>query len=370
MLRRRLAVPVFVVALVLAAVGPAAAQSEVLRIPRVSDPPVITRYLDGTTVPPGVKITGLKQREPGDGVDSSVQTEVYLSYDAKHLYAVYICHDDPALVRANMTKRESIMGDDVVGLVLDTYRDGRRAYMFLVNPLGIQMDGVSTEGQRDDYSYDTLWQSDGRLTRLGYVVVIAMPFKSLRFSSDDIQTWGIAVARIVPRANETSVWPYITRRIANFASQMAKLEGLQGISPGRNVRVIPYGDFAADRVLGDNGYVSDQSARVGVDAKAVIKDTVTVDATLNPDFSQVESDEPQVTINQRFEVFFPEKRLRLDLLATYLVNPWTAVYVGYTDGYENWQLEPLTQRPIGRTASATTSVGRQVFVKVSYLFAF
>ncbi len=285
------------------------ADTPTLRIPRVTDPPVIDRYLDGTVTPPGVKVTEFVQREPGDGVPATAPTAAYLSYDATHVNVVFICTDDPAKVRANLTKREAIMGDDVVGLVLDTYGDGRRSYLFLVNPLGIQMDGVSTVGQDDDYSYDTLWQSDGRLTPTGYVVVIRIPFKSLRFSHAEVQTWGLAVARLMPRTNETSFWPYITRRIANVNQQLAVLEGIEGTSPGRNLLAIPYGNFAAARVKGADGeYQTDGSARVGVDAKAVIGGAVTVDATVNPDYSQVESDEPQVTINQRFEVFFPEKR--------------------------------------------------------------
>lgn len=296
------------VCLVLAAAGPASAEPPVLRIPRVDAPPVLERYLDGTVAPPGAKVTGFKQREPGDGTDSVVETDVYVSYDDKHLYAVFICRDDPAKVRANLTRREAITDDDRVGLLLDTYRDGRRSYLLLANPLGIQMDGIIAEGQRDDYSFDALWSSEGRLTSFGYVVTMAVPFRSLRFSGDAGQIWGVAFGRVVPRANEVSFWPYITRRISAFGPQMARLEGLAGISPGRNVSVIPYGNFAADRVLDDAGYVSERAARVGVDAKAVIRDTVTVDATLNPDFSQVESDEPQVTINQRFEVYYPEKR--------------------------------------------------------------
>ncbi len=292
-----------------------------LSIPRVSEPPVLSHYVDGTQIPPGVRVSGFKQREPGDGLDAQVETVVYLSFDRKNLYAVYICRDDPSKVRANLTKRESIMGDDLVGLMLDTYGDGRRAYMFLVNPLGIQMDGVTTEGQDDDFSYDTVWTSEGRRTGFGFVVLIAMPFKSLRFSNDATQTWGVALARMVPRTNETSFWPYITRRIASFGKQLARLEGLEEISPGRNLLAIPYGNFAADRVLSEEGYVSDRSARVGIDAKAVIRDAVTVDATLNPDFSQVESDEPQVTINRRFEVFFPEKRPFFIENASYFETP-------------------------------------------------
>ena len=302
----------FIAALTIAATGQASAagaEKPTITVPRVSAPPDIERYVDGKATPPGVRVTGFVQREPGDGVPASAETAVFLSYDEHHFYAVFVCRDDPSKVRANMTKREAIMGDDLVGLLLDTYHDGRRSYEFLANPLGIQMDGVATEGQDDDWSYDTLWQSDGRLTADGYVVVMKVPFKSLRFSNAPTQTWGVAVARMIPRANETSFWPYMTRRIASMGQQMATMDGLAGISPGRNLQFIPYGDFATARVLNEAGVqVAENSARAGVDGKAVIRDALTVDMTVNPDFSQVESDEPQVTVNQRFEVFFPEKR--------------------------------------------------------------
>ena len=303
------------------------AEKPSVTIPRVTEPLELSRYLDGKTIPPGTRITGLVQQEPGDGVPSSLETTVYLSYDDSHLYAVFICKDEPGKVRANMTKREAIMGDDIVGLLLDTYHDGRRAYEFLVNPLGIQLDGVATEGQDDDFSYDTLWQSDGRLTEDGYVVVMKIPFKSLRFSNAAVQTWGVAVARSIPRANETSFWPYITRRIAGLGQQLATLEGLEGISPGRNLQAIPYGNFATARVLDEEGVRrTEQSARVGVDGKAVIKDAMTVDMTVNPDFSQVESDEPQVTVNQRYEVYFPEKRPFFIENAGYFETPQTLFF--------------------------------------------
>lgn len=295
--------------LLLASAGPAAAEPPTVRIQRVDSPPVIEHFVDGQSVPPGTHITGFVQREPGDGVPISEETHAYVSYDSRHLYVVFVCKEDPARLRARMTRREAIEGDDMVGVVLDTYGDGRRAYLFLVNPLGIQLDGVTGDGMDDDYSYDTLWTSEGRITRDGYVVLISIPFRSLRFSRAPSHTWGFAVARAIVRTNETAFWPYITRRIASFGQQLARLEGLEGISPGRNLQAIPYATFAAARLLDPSGVHRDErDGRAGVDAKAVIRDAVTLDVTANPDFSQVESDEPQVTINQRFEVFFPEKR--------------------------------------------------------------
>ena len=287
----------------------ARAQAPSVTIPRVTEPPTIEKDLDGTVSPPGAKLTDFRQREPGDGVPASQPTAAFLSYDDQHLYVVFVCTDEPGKVRAHLSKRESIGGDDWVAVAIDPYHDGHRSYLFITNPLGIQLDGVAPDGRDDDYSYDTLWRSEGRLTPTGYVVLVAIPFKSLRFTPLAAQTWGIAVGRQVVRNNETSFWPYITRRISSVGRQLATLEGIGGVSPGRNLMAIPYGSFTSARLLDDDGVrASDTSGRVGVDAKAVIKDALTIDATIEPDFSQVESDEPQVTINKRFEVFFPEKR--------------------------------------------------------------
>jgi hypothetical protein len=281
-----------------------------LRIPRVAEPPAIEDFVNGTPPAAFASITDFRQREPEDGAPASLPTTAYLGYDDDHLYVVFVCEDDPARVRAHYSRRESIFGDDLVGVILDTFRDQRRAYLFLTNPLGIQLDGVTSETGDDDYSFDALWHSEGRLTARGYVVRIAIPFRSLRFSGAETQTWGVAVGRIIVRNNETSFWPHITRRIAGFGQQLATLEGLERISRGRNMQFIPYGTFTGARFLErDRAARADEArGRAGLDAKMVLRDAVTLDLTANPDFSQVESDEPQVTINQRFEVFFPEKR--------------------------------------------------------------
>ncbi|MDW8240508.1 MAG: DUF5916 domain-containing protein, partial [Acidobacteriota bacterium] len=260
-----------------------------------------------------VCVSDFRQREPGDGIPVSLETTACLSYDRDHLYVVFICKDDPAKVRARLSRREAIFEDDLVGVTLDTFQDRRRAYLFLANPLGIQADAIVGEGQEDDFSFDTLWYSEGRLTEDGFLVRMAIPFRSLRFPATHTQTWGVALGRIIPRLNEQAFWPYITRRVAGFLQQLATLEGLEDISAGRNWQFIPYGAFAAARFfdpVGTNGpgWSKKVEGRGGMDAKFVLRDAFTLDLAVNPDFSQVESDDPQVTLNQRFEVFFPEKR--------------------------------------------------------------
>src|SRR5437867_7029987 len=142
------------------------------------------------------------------------------------------------------------------------------------------------------------------------MVRIVIPFRSLRFPRAPAQTWGIALGRYIRRNNEQSYWPHLTKRLAGLVPQFANLEGLRDISPGRNLQAIPYGAFTGARFLDTDvpAFREENDQRVGVDLKAVVRDALTLDGTVNPDFSQVESDEPQVTINSRFEVFFPEKR--------------------------------------------------------------
>lgn len=294
-----------------------------IRIARVHAEPRLDDVASGRIADDMTKISGFVQREPRDGAPVSRETTAYLGYDDRNFYAVFVCKEDPRIVRAHMAKRESIMGDDIVALILDTFHDRRHAYEFIVNPLGIQLDGVTTEGQNDDYSFDTLWRSEGRLTADGYVVRIAVPFRSLRFSNARVQEWGVTLGRILPTRNETSFWPHITRQLSGFGEQLATLTGLENISPGRNVQFIPYGAFTGARFLDQSAgtYGSTREGRAGLDAKMVIRDALTLDVAANPDFSQVESDEPQVTINQRFEVQFPEKRPFFIENAAYFTTP-------------------------------------------------
>ncbi|HEU4391156.1 MAG TPA: carbohydrate binding family 9 domain-containing protein, partial [Blastocatellia bacterium] len=195
---------------------PAIGTPPTIGIPRVSRPPKLEDFLNNTSREAETKVNDFRQREPHDGDPVSQATTGYLSYDDKNLYVAIECKDQPNLVRAHMSRREDIFNDDVVGVMLDTFHDRRRAYEFFVNPLGVQLDGTTVEGQNDDFSFDTLWHSEGRLTADGFTVLLAIPFKSLRFSNADPQTWGIAIFRLFARNNEQSFWPYITRRVQGF----------------------------------------------------------------------------------------------------------------------------------------------------------
>jgi hypothetical protein len=289
------------------------AQMRMLRIPRVSRAPQLGDFLDGVPRQAELAVSDFRQYQPGDGVPVSQPTTAYLSYDEKHLYVVYVCKDDPKLIRARLTKHDQIMEDDRVILNIDTFHDHRHMYWFDINPYGVQADGNVTDGVEDDPSWDTVWRTEGRITEDGYVVWAAVPFKSIRFPNKDEQVWGLILGRFIRRNNEFSVWPHVSNRQPGWVQQGGDLEGLRGISPGRNLQFIPYGLFSRARYLdsppaASPQFITENESRAGLDSKVVFKDAFTLDLALNPDFSQVESDEPQVTVNQRYEVYYPEKR--------------------------------------------------------------
>jgi hypothetical protein len=301
------------------ALGPPA-----LTIPRLSRAPALEDFLgmkpEGEIAQQMAKVTGFVQRNPHDGEKVSEETAGYLGYDQKNLYVVFVCFDDPKKVRARMSVREDIYDDDQVAVIFDTFHDRRRAYEFQTTPLGVQWDAIYTEASRQetggnwDVSWDAVWDSRGKVTSRGFVVWMAIPFKSLRFPATKQQEWGIILYRGIIRKNEEAFWPQISYKVAGRLGQAATLYGLEGISPGRDIELIPYGIMRGFRALDQrdpyNPYFQSATAQgqAGVDAKFVLHDHFVVDMTANPDFSQVESEDPQITVNQRFEVYFPEKR--------------------------------------------------------------
>lgn len=295
---------------------PALAAESSLSIPYTDVRPTLDDFL-GMEVPPHLQgklaRTGpFIQREPDDGSPPTQPTEVYLAYDEQHLYAVFLAFDDqPQEIRANMSPRGNVFNDDNLNILIDTFSDQRRAYMFLANPLGIQFDAQYIEGGNFEPSFEAVWDSDGAVTDQGYVVVMAIPFRSLRYPDDSDQSWRVMFNRSIPRYSEESYWPRYTRAIEGRLNQTAQLSGIRDIRSGRNIQLIPFTFLRNVDVLDPEAgaFVEDDlDEDFGLDAKMVIQNSLVLDATINPDFSQVESDQPQVTVNQRFEVQFPEQR--------------------------------------------------------------
>ncbi len=284
-----------------------------LPIPRAKSAPILADYVAGVPEDAGFKIENFTQRWPRDGVEASRSTTAYLSYDETNFYAVFVAKDDPALIRARIAKREDFEGDDFVVLELDTFHDKRRSFSFFVNPYGVQQDSKRTEGFEPDMNFDTQWESEGQLTPDGYVTLLAIPLKSLRFKNADVQTWGVAVGRVIARLNEESFWPHITKQVAGFVPQLATMTIPERLSSGRNAQVNPFVFLGNSRALNSDDlnrpvWHTENKWQAGLDAKWVLGDASALDVTIKPDFSEVESDEPQIVIDKRYEVLFPEKR--------------------------------------------------------------
>ena len=296
------------------------ALAQELNIPLVAAPPELADFL-GMAPSDAVRsryavVTDFTQREPQDGATSTQRTDVYLGYDSRNLYAVFVAHDDdPASIRANLAPRENIENDDRVGLLIDTFDDQRTAYGFRSSPLGVQWDGRWTEVGREgfDSSFEAVWYTDAQLTAGGYVVMMTIPFRAMRFPETLDQRWRIQFERLIPRASEESYWPAYSQLVDGRLNQAAVLNGVRDVSPGRNIQIIPYGfvrsfDVLDPTLTGGPGFDDGTEDEIGLDAKFVLRDSFVLDMTLNPDFSQVESDQPQVTVNERFEVNYPERR--------------------------------------------------------------
>ena len=290
-----------------------------LTLARVSRPPRIAdvESMDGLDASVGMRrIEGFVQRFPNDGAPVSERTIVYAGYDQEFLYVAFQCFDSaPDRIGAHLVPRDSLPNDeDSVAVHMDTFRDLKHAYGFQINAHGVQTEGIYTEGQGWDLSWDTVWRSEAKRTDKGYVVLVAIPFKSLRFPATEQQSWGMFFYRAIARKSEQVYWPACSTRVAARFRQAAIVDGIEHVSPGRNLQAIPYVSSRSFKAMevgagGGASFVSKSiEGAIGLDAKTVVHDSIVIDATVNPDFSQVESDQPQITVNKPFEVFFPEKR--------------------------------------------------------------
>jgi hypothetical protein len=297
-----------------------------VRVPRFAQPPVIDGRLDDEVWKGAVVLKDFYQVQPGDNLLPSKPTVVFLGYDAKFLYVAYHAYDERDRVRATIAKRDAIFDDDYVGLFFDTFNDKRKAYEMNFNPLGIQADGILTSGQGEDFSVDMVVESKGTVVEDGYVVEVAIPFKSLRYEAGKDKLWGVHFYRRIKRFNnELDMWIPLSRDISNWLAQAGHITGLEGLSTehtlevipsltlsetGKITRSIPRAARRANTALVDPGRFVNEPVKFdpGVTVKYGITPTVTLDFAVNPDFAQVEADQTVVTANQRFPIFFEEKR--------------------------------------------------------------
>ena len=255
---------------------------------------------------------------PGDNVPPPVKTDFLVTYDDDYLYAAWRAADpNPAAIRAHLMDRDSIntfIQDDHVLLMIDTFNDERRGFQFRINPLGVQADAVFSQNEGvEDFSFDMIWDSAGRISAEGYIIEIAVPLNQIRFPrTEGLQTWGFDIGRSYPRSvrHRLSSAPRDRNNIC-ILCQVDKVTGFANLQPGRNLEVTPtVTSNRTDVASGAPGDLEsgDEEIEAGVSARWGITPNVSLNAAINPDFSQVEADVAQLDVNERFALFFEEKR--------------------------------------------------------------
>src|SRR5215203_3605508 len=287
-----------------------------IKIPKIEISPTIDGKIDEEVWKQAAVFKDFYQTFPGDNIEPSKPTEVMVMYDEKHLYVAFKCWDEKDKIRATIAKRDEVTGEDNVRMWLDTYNDQRRAYVLAFNPLGIQQDGIYTEGQGADFSVDIVMESKGVIEDWGWVVEVKIPFKSLRYSAGKGKMWGFNTARNIDRLNdEFDQCLPDDRNVSGFLIKHGKITGLEDIKYERTLEIVPSitlsetgQKFAAlDPITGR--FVNKPIEHdIGVTLKYLISPNITLDATINPDYAEIEADAPVVTANQRFPIFFQEKR--------------------------------------------------------------
>jgi len=279
-----------------------------------------------------LKVTGFTQNTPRDGEPGTEKTEVWLGHTKNALYFVFICRDrQPGAIRRHLARRENVLKDDNVAVFLDPFQDRRNGILFKVNPAGVQADASWTDTDGADYSYDQVWDSDAKVTSEGWMALIAIPFRSLRFRPNGAD-WGVVFMRNLPRNSELDYWPRISASVTGILSQEATLRGIEGVTGSHNVQINPYvlgqSEHTLETVDPLTPYFSSRlyEGTAGGEIKAILKDHIVLDATINPDFSDVESDQPQFTVNQRYSVYYPELRPFFLENASYFSTPISLVY--------------------------------------------
>ena len=261
------------------------------------------------TIPP---ITDFRQRVPVDGDFPTERTEVRIAFDSDAIYFGFRLFDShPDLIRRSILQREGrIDEDDHIWIGLDTYHDGRNAYIFELNSFGTQGDALITDESMtlSDWNWEGVYRSEARVTDEGWTLEVAIPFTTIRFEDAEAPEMGVAIRRAIRRKNEEVFWPHIPQRYRagfNQVSQYATLSGLRDVRRGRYMELKPFAILGGQKLSEnpDTDVVDD----IGVDFKYAITSNLTADLTWNTDFAQVESDNVQVNLT-RFSLFFPEKR--------------------------------------------------------------
>ena len=322
-----------------AAMLPSLSVATTSELPRLEGEIKIDGVLENGEWQGAVRIDLGVETSPAENQPAPVRTTAFLIEDGENLYVAFDAKDpDPQAIRAYLRDRDSAWEDDYVGISLDTYNDERRAFQFFANPLGVQMDKIHSDvssggnGRGDDAAWDAIWESAGHINDTGYVVEMRIPLSQLRFpAASGRKTWGYDLMRQYPRDRKRSLASNPQDRNRScYLCQVGKLEGLDGSQPGHDIEVVPTLTASRIETTDDPAFIPLSSGDMKVEGGLTMRWGITPDLTsnlaINPDFSQIESDVLQLDVNNRFALFFPEKRPFFLEGADYFKTPLDAVF--------------------------------------------
>lgn len=286
-----------------------------LTIGRAVGPIEIDGVLDDAGWQGAAKVGNFAEHFPDEQARPSVESEVWVTYDDKHLYIAFLAFDRPSTIRASLRDRDEMWQDDYFGILLDTYGDAAWAYFLFANPFGVQGDSrFATAGGEDD-GFDIIYHTEAQITDRGYHIEMAIPFASLRFPDRPVHTWRATFWRTRPRGSrEQHTWAAIDRDDPCFLCQFGTLTGIEGVRPGGALEFLPSVVASHNGALRNtsdpsSGFENDRvDGDFSVGVRYAFASGITAEGTFNPDFSQVESDVAQIDVNTTFALFFPERR--------------------------------------------------------------
>jgi len=308
------------------------------------------------------RLSDFTENNPGDQVEPPVKTTAMMTYDSDNLYVAFICYDDPESIRASFGERERVGADDNICFLLDTYADASWAYELNVNPYGIQADAIWSANGGEDGSYDMIWESAGKITDSGYQIEMAVPFSSLRFPNKAEQIWKADFWRNHPRETRHQyAWSPYDRNESCWPCQWATITGIKDVKPGKGIELIASAiGFESSRLididsLGGKSYdYIDPDGEASIGAKYSLTSNITLEATYNPDFSQIEADATQIDVNTTEALYFPERRPFFQEGSDLFQVPMNLVYT----------------RTINDPLVAAKMIGRMGRTSVAYLGAY
>ncbi len=331
-----------------------------LNVPRLSGEIKIDGNLQDGGWQNAASIEKFCENSPGDQVKPPVDTRAYITYDDTRIYVAFVCLDDREQIRASYCERDRMGGDDNVGFFIDTYGNASYAYFFNVNPYGIQADALWSKNGGEDSSYDLIWESMGIVTDSGYQVEMAIPFSSLRFPDTDRQTWKAEFWRNHQYDTRRQYsWSAYDRNESCFPCNWGTLQGIEAVKPGRGIEILPSLIGYQSGQLTEYANPSSDWKNENIDGsfslgmKYPVTPSITAEVTMNPDFSQVESDATQIDVNQTFALFYPEKR---------------PFFQEGSDMYSGW-FNLIYTRSINDPQVAAKLTGRMAGTKIAYIAA-